>query len=92
MLEKKVEQSNTLNYIKDYNSHWENMVSKIVEDIYVSGPAFKSAYASNSKKVFKRINSKMKVSPIDLKETIHAFYMRMVPQMTPDDGPRRGVA
>ena len=43
MLEKKVEQSNTLNYIKDYNSHWENMVSKIVEDIYVSGPAFKSA-------------------------------------------------
>jgi len=91
MLEKKIEQS-MLTDIGDYNDYWENIVGGIVEKVYVSEPAFKSAYISNSKKVFKKINSKMKIIPIDLKETINAFYKRMIPEFVPDDGPRRGVA
>jgi hypothetical protein len=91
MIEHKIEQTN-LYVPEDYNDYWEKIVAEIVQQIYVSAPAFKSAYISNSKKVFKKINSRMKVSPIDLKETLHAFYSRMIPISTPDDGPRRGVA
>jgi len=91
MLETKVEQTKFTD-IKNYNDFWENEVSRIVEQVYVTGPAFKSAYMSNSKKVFKRINSKMKVAPIDLSETLQAFYQRLIPEFVPDDGPRRGVA
>ena len=91
MIEKIVKQTK-LTDIEDYNEFWENYVSSIVEEVYVSAPAFKSAYMSNSKKVFKRINSKMKVAPIDLSETLQAFYQRLIPEFVPDDGPRRGVA
>ena len=91
MLETKVTQTN-LTDIKDYTNFWEDVVSDMVEKVYVSAPAFKSAYMSNSKKVFKRINSKMKVVPIDLSETLQAFYQKLIPKFQPDDGPRRGVA
>jgi hypothetical protein len=91
MLEKTVKQTNFTD-VENYNDLWENAISRIVEDVYTSGPAFKSAYISNSKKVFKRINSKMKVVPIDLKETLQAFFSRMIPEFTPDEGPIKGIA
>ena len=91
MLEKIVEQTG-LTDIKDYTDFWENYVSRIVEEVYVSAPAFKSAYMSNSEKVFKKITSKMRIAPIDLKETLQAFYLSLIPKFVPDDGPRRGVA
>ena len=91
MLEKKVEQSTFID-IEDYTNFWEDVVSDMVEEVYVSAPAFKSAYMSNSLKVFKKINSKMKVVPIDLSETLQSFYQKLIPEFVPDDGPRRGVA
>ena len=91
MLEKIVEQTKLID-IEDYTNFWENEVSRIVEQVYTSAPAFKSAYMSNSEKVFKKINSKMRIAPIDLKETLQAFYLSLIPKFVPDDGPRRGVA
>jgi hypothetical protein len=91
MLEHRVEQTN-LTDETNYNDYWENIISRITEEIYTSSSTFKSAYMSNSQKVFKKINSRMKVVPIDLKETLKAFYMRMIPEFTPDDGPKRGIA
>ena len=92
MLSEKVVQGK-LDDISNYNDMWENAVSRVIEQIYVSAPAFKTAYESNSTIVMKKVNSKMKISPIDLKETLQAFYQRMIPEFKPDDGPQRqGVA
>ena len=92
MLASKVEQTN-LYVPEDYNDYWENIVSEIVQQIYVSAPAFKSAYTSNSVIVMNKVRKKMgKVVPIDLKETLQAFYMRLIPKFSPDDGPKTVVA
>jgi hypothetical protein len=94
MLESKVEQTNM--YVpEDYNDYWENIVSEIVQQIYTSAPAFKSAYTGNSTIVMNKVRRRMgKVIPIDLKETLNAFYVRMIPTFSSDDnnGPERGVA
>lgn len=92
MLESKVEQTN-LYVPKDHNDYWENIVSEITQQIYASAPAFKSAYISNPTIVMNKVRKKLgKVIPIDLKETLRAFYQRLIPQFSTDDGPRRGVA
>lgn len=92
MLPNKVEQTNL--YIpENYNDYWENIVSEIVQQIYVNAPAFKSAYISNSKIVMNKVRKKLgKVIPIDLKETLGAFYQRLIPKFSPDDGPRTASA
>jgi len=91
MLRKRVEQKNLIK-VEDYDEYWENQVLRIIEESYVSGPAFKVALQNNDKLVMGKIINKMKVIPIDLKETLYSFYKRMTPVLSPDDGPRRGVA
>jgi len=92
MIKSKVEQTN-LYVPEDYNDYWENIVSEIVQQIYTNAPAFKSAYMSNPTIVMNKVKKKLgKIIPMDLKETLGAFYQRLIPQFIPDDGPRRGVA
>jgi len=86
MLEKPIEQKVYIN-ITNYNDFWENQVAEVVEIIYKSESYFLSAYSSNSDKVFDKVQRKMKVVPIDIRETLQAFYSRMVKsQPNPPDG------
>ena len=91
MLRKRVEQKNLIK-VEDYDGYWENQVLRIIEESYASGPDFKVSLQNNDKLVMGKIINKMKVIPIDLKETLYSFYKRMTPVLSPDDGPRRGVA
>ena len=77
---------NTLIGLEDYNDFWENIVSKCVETIYKDVNFFINAYAANSHKVFVIICNKLKIVPIDLKETLHAFYKRLNTHKA--DGPK----
>jgi hypothetical protein len=88
MIEDIVRQKDLVN-ISNYNTFWEEEVAMAIEKVYVSAPAFKSAFQSNSTIVLNKTKKQMgKVLPIDLKETLNAFYTRLVPQFSPDDGPK----
>ena len=76
MLKNPIVQKSLIRF-EDYNDLWENVVSKCVETVYKDAKFFVNAYAANSHKVFVKMCNKMKVVPIDLKETLYAFYKRL---------------
>jgi len=91
MLDTEVKQTK-LNDVKNYHEYWSGIVAKVVETIYKDVQTYVSAYQSNSKKVFTKINSVLRVVPFDLKFMLYTMYWELLPQFTPDDGPRRGTA
>jgi hypothetical protein len=74
------------NHVNDYNNMWEEVVASVVQKIYKNEQFFVNAYASNSYKVFKALVNSLKIVPIDLKETLHAFYKRL--NTAEADGPK----
>jgi hypothetical protein len=72
---------------EDYDIFWESIVSKAVENIYKDPKFFVNAYSSNSHKVFVKLCNYLKVVPIDIKESLQAFY-RALNTFESDDTPR----
>jgi len=91
MLEKPVKQKFLVD-VENYHVYWSGIVADVIEHIYKNAQTYISAYESNRKRVFARINGMLKVVPINLSSLLQIMYLELLPQFTPDDGPRRGVA
>lgn len=73
MLEKPVEQR-LFTDVDNYHKLWSGNVAVIIESIYQNAQHFVSSYAFNPDSTRRKIISKMRIVPIDIKELLDGFF------------------